>query len=84
MILLPAEFVDGNLVIKVPLRVQVDNSTGLSPMESRVLPLLKRALSNKEIASEMHLSERTVKFHVSNLLKKFNCTSRAELIYKQS
>ena len=85
MIYIPAEFVDGNLVIKVPLaaHIQVGDSIGLTITESQVLPLVKRGLRNKQIGSELHLAERTVKFHVSNLLRKFGCTSRTELIYKQ-
>jgi len=39
-----------------------------------------RSLANKEIASELNLSERTVKFHVSSLLSKFKVHSRMELM----
>lgn len=37
---------------------------------------------NKEIASDMHVTERTVKFHVSSLLRKFKVADRASLIQK--
>jgi predicted ArsR family transcriptional regulator len=37
-------------------------------------------LANKEIACELNLSERTVKFHVSSLLAKFKVHSRMELM----
>jgi DNA-binding NarL/FixJ family response regulator len=37
-------------------------------------------LANKEIASRFNISERTVKFHVSNLLSKFGVRRRADLI----
>ena len=39
-----------------------------------------RSLANKEIASELNLSDRTVKFHVSSLLSKFKVHSRMELM----
>ncbi|HXU20708.1 MAG TPA: helix-turn-helix transcriptional regulator, partial [Verrucomicrobiae bacterium] len=37
-------------------------------------------LANKEVADRLHISERTVKFHVSNLLAKFGVRRRADLI----
>jgi DNA-binding NarL/FixJ family response regulator len=52
----------------------------LSPREQQVLEPLLENLSNKEIATELHISERTVKFHVSNLLAKFGVRRRADLI----
>jgi DNA-binding NarL/FixJ family response regulator len=45
-----------------------------------VLEGLLENLANKEIASRLNISERTVKFHVSNLLAKFNVRRRADLI----
>jgi len=35
---------------------------------------------NKEIAKKLRISERTAKFHVSNLLAKFGVQRRADLI----
>jgi len=35
---------------------------------------------DKEIASKLNIAERTVKFHVSNLLNKFGVRRRADLI----
>jgi Bacterial regulatory proteins, luxR family len=37
-------------------------------------------LVNKEIGSRLNISERTVKFHVSNILSKFGVRRRADLI----
>jgi DNA-binding CsgD family transcriptional regulator len=45
-----------------------------------VLDGLLANLSNKEIAARLNISERTVKFHVSNLLAKFGVERRQELI----
>jgi len=36
--------------------------------------------TNKEIANKLHIPERTVKFHVSNLLNKLGVRRRADLI----
>lgn len=55
-------------------------SAGLSPREGQVLDCLRGHLSNKEIARKLKISERTVKFHVSNLLAKFEVKRRLDLI----
>jgi DNA-binding NarL/FixJ family response regulator len=52
----------------------------LSRREKEVLQALLESLSNKEMAKELNISERTVKFHVSNLLTKFGVRRRNELI----
>jgi DNA-binding NarL/FixJ family response regulator len=52
----------------------------LSPREREVLECLRGNLSNKEIARKLKISERTAKFHVSNLLTKFGVKRRVELI----
>jgi DNA-binding NarL/FixJ family response regulator len=52
----------------------------ISRRQHEVLDLLLENLSNKEIAGKLFVSERTVKFHVSNLLSKFHARGRADLI----
>lgn len=52
----------------------------LTPREGEVLQLLARGLQNKEIATELSISERTVKFHISALLNKFSAGNRTELV----
>jgi DNA-binding NarL/FixJ family response regulator len=52
----------------------------LSRREKEVLELLLENLSNKEIASRLHISPRTAKFHVSNLLAKYGVKRRADLL----
>ena len=54
--------------------------TRLSRREREVLDALLENLSNKEIASKLNMSERTAKFHVSNLLAKYGVRRRADLI----
>src|SRR6202158_303011 len=61
-------------------RLKTDSVTNLSRREQEVLDLLLENLSNKEIASKLNIAERTVKFHVSNLLSKFGVRRRADLI----
>jgi ATP/maltotriose-dependent transcriptional regulator MalT len=50
---------------------------GLSPREVEVLRLMASGHSNREIASELFLSERTVHRHVSNIFAKLDVSSRA-------
>ena len=50
----------------------------LSHQERRILELLSEGLSNREIATEMFLAEKTVKNYVSNLLAKLGFQRRTE------
>jgi DNA-binding CsgD family transcriptional regulator len=52
----------------------------LTRREEEVLAGLMKSLANKEIAATLNLSERTVKFHVSSLLAKFQVRGRMELV----
>jgi len=52
----------------------------LTRREEEVLDGILRSLANKEIACELNLAVRTVKFHVSSLLSKFKVRGRMELM----
>jgi DNA-binding CsgD family transcriptional regulator len=51
----------------------------ISPREQEVLDGILQNLANKVIASNLNVSERTVKFHVSSLLAKFRVPDRVAL-----
>jgi DNA-binding CsgD family transcriptional regulator len=53
---------------------------GLSNRESEVGELVSKGLSNKEVANQLFVTEKTVKFHLTNIYKKMNVKSRAQLI----
>ncbi len=52
----------------------------LTPRESQILELVKRRLSNKEIAGIRRVQESTVKFHLSNIFSKLRVPNRQALI----
>jgi DNA-binding CsgD family transcriptional regulator len=51
---------------------------GLSPREREVIVLLAEGRSNRAIATELYISEKTVARHVSNIFAKLDLSSRAE------
>jgi DNA-binding NarL/FixJ family response regulator len=75
-----SRFVDSILSTTQGRRLRVDSPNELSRREQEVLAGLLENLANKELADRLHISERTVKFHVSNLLAKFGVRRRADLI----
>lgn len=54
-------------------------SSVLTKSEQRVASLVAQGLSNKEIASRVGVSHRTVEMHLSNILAKKNLANRVEL-----
>ena len=75
-----SRFVDSILTATQGRRLRTDSPAELSRREQEVLNGLLENLANKEVADRLHISERTVKFHVSNLLAKFGVRRRADLI----
>jgi len=54
--------------------------SGLTEKEKEVCRLLVKGLANKEIASVLGVTEKTIKFHVTSIFQKFGVGSRAELV----
>ncbi|WP_375575999.1 LuxR C-terminal-related transcriptional regulator [Paracidovorax oryzae] len=55
---------------------------GLTPRQGEILALVLDGLQNKPIASALHLSEHTVKEHLTAILQKLQARNRVELIAK--
>jgi DNA-binding CsgD family transcriptional regulator len=62
------------------LRDVLINQKGLSNREAEVAELVTKGLSNKEVANQLFVTEKTVKFHLTNIYKKMSLKSRAQLI----
>jgi len=52
-----------------------------TPREMEVLRLVAQGHRNAAIAQQLHLTERTVRFHLTNLFNKLAISSRTELIH---
>jgi DNA-binding NarL/FixJ family response regulator len=73
---------------KLPAQIQIPSDRPkepapgvyLTPREEEVLRLLMLGKSNKEIAAAFHITERTVKFHVKNLMSKSGVATRTALM----
>jgi DNA-binding NarL/FixJ family response regulator len=75
-----SRFVDSILSSTQGRHLRAEAPSDLSKRETEVLNCLLENLANKEVADRLNISERTVKFHVSNLLSKFGVRRRADLI----
>ncbi len=69
-------------------RVKDDDDTDdtelyvLSDRETEILELIAKGMRNKEIANHLSIAEKTVKNHVSNILKALQVNSRTEAAMK--
>jgi two-component system, NarL family, response regulator DevR len=78
-----ASLMDPRAVARVVERIrrgpEADPRTAdLSPQERRILDLIADGRTNRQIATEMILAEKTVKNYVTNLLAKLKMSSRTE------
>jgi DNA-binding NarL/FixJ family response regulator len=64
--------------------IQLLPGHSLTAREGQILQLLVRRLTNKAISKSLGLSERTVKFHVSNTLAKLGAEDRHALFREMS
>jgi DNA-binding NarL/FixJ family response regulator len=56
----------------------VASELGLTPREHEVLALVATGRTNREIGSELFMSEKTASVHVSRILQKLGVANRAE------
>ena len=61
-----------------PTQVLPAQEQSLAPQEERVLALMAEGLTNKEIATTMQLSDKTVKNYIANMFQKLHISRRAQ------
>ena len=61
-------------------RIAIDEASGLSERQHEVLELLASGARNQEIADQLYLSLRTVKFHIENLYRNLGVRTRTEAV----
>jgi DNA-binding NarL/FixJ family response regulator len=60
------------------IELEVLQLTQLTRRELQILELVSRGLQNKTIATQLHLSEFTVKIHLHNIITKLGAHNRTE------
>lgn len=79
---------DGGSLIEPGIAERFLRSTQRNPQESlsvreiEILTLIARGLPSKVIGKELHLAERTVKFHITIIFQKLCVANRAEAVAK--
>ncbi|MFW5998726.1 MAG: response regulator [Halanaerobiaceae bacterium] len=79
--------INGGKVFPASVEEDIEKNTSegetieeLSNREQQVLELLAQGMSNKELAEELYISEKTVKNHVSNILRKLSVNDRTQAV----
>ncbi|QIN79339.1 response regulator [Rubrobacter marinus] len=75
----------GNVIVSVPREdydAEGPAESELSGREAEVLRMVARGAGNKEVAQSLHVSETTVKRHLSNIYDKLGVRTRGEAVSK--
>ena len=67
--------------VSFPFEAQPKESIKLSQREQEVIQLLTSGMRDREIAQTLFISERTVKFHINNVMHKFKAKTRIQTVY---
>jgi two-component system, NarL family, nitrate/nitrite response regulator NarL len=62
--------------------VAVDNFSDLTSYEKKIVAHVSQGLSNKDVARRLNCTERTVKYHMTNIMRKLNVRNRVEAVLK--
>jgi len=60
--------------------VRVKSQLGLTRRQQQLVPLIAQGLTNKEIASQLNLSEQTIKNHIHRMLQKVGAEDRLSVV----
>ena len=82
---LSTKFVDNDIVklnLNLPYKYQPQPKTNLSFREQEVIKFLAAGMRDREIAKELFISDRTVKFHINNAVTKLNAKTRIQAVHQ--
>lgn len=60
--------------------LEIDSDSQLTKREMEVAELLSKGLKAKQIADALFVSKHTVNNHVANILRKTNCSNKAQFV----
>ena len=63
------------------MKAYLQQTQGLSKRESEVVMLVVQGLTNKQVADQLCVAEKTVKFHLTNVYKRMKISRRSEIIW---
>ena len=76
---------DNNIVqikLSLPYELKQKKPINLSHREQEVIILLAAGMRDREIAKELFISDRTVKFHINNAVAKLNAKTRIQAVHQ--
>ena len=76
---------DSNLIqleLSLPYQDLPQTEINLSSRERQIIQLLAEGMRDREIAQKLYISDRTVKFHINNVVTKLNARTRIQAIYQ--
>ena len=81
---LQVDAANNNVQIKLslPYEQTAKSQIDLSQREEEIIQLLARGLRDREIAKELFISDRTVKFHINNAVTKLNAKTRIQAVHQ--
>lgn len=69
---------DDRYALHLSIHVYISDSPTLTPRELDIIRLVGAGLTNKQIASDLYISARTVSFHLDNIFSKLGVNTRTE------
>lgn len=70
------------LQLSLPYEVRPRSNINLSHREREIIQLLTTGLRDREIAQKLFISDRTVKFHINNVVQKLDAKTRIQAIHQ--
>ncbi|MCA6574692.1 MAG: response regulator [Pseudanabaena sp.] len=69
------------VIARIPENVEVSTTdwVKLTPREQQIVKLIATGVNNEEIASQLYISTKTVKNHVTNILSQLNLRNRTQI-----